>query len=60
MRLTTTRSCSGRNLDLAMTSPLEVPLEGVVSGLCHRKWLGMPGIRRRPGRDSTTLSNLRI
>jgi hypothetical protein len=35
MRLTTTRSCSGRNLDLAMTSPLEVPLEGVVSGLCH-------------------------
>src|SRR6266850_1233764 len=25
MRLTTTRSCSGRNLVLAMTSPLEVP-----------------------------------
>ena len=44
----------------AMTSPLEVPWKGVVSGLCHRKWLGMPGIRRCPGRDSTTLSNLRI
>jgi hypothetical protein len=39
--LTTTRSCSGRNLVLAMT----VPFGGSIFGLiCHRKWLAVRGV----------------
>src|ERR1700738_3761221 len=41
IRLTTTRSCSGRNLDLAMT----VPFRGSFSDLvCDRKQIGKAGV----------------
>src|SRR5260370_24247435 len=55
IRLTTTRSCSGRNLDLAM----RVPVGGWFSALVgDRKWIGRRGpIRHRPGRTARILSN---
>src|SRR3984885_16229178 len=66
IRLTTTRSCSGRNLVLAMT----VPFGGFVfrsgSGLvCHRKWIGIraystpPRAEQEPNKGliARTLSN---
>src|ERR1700676_689300 len=55
IRLTTTRSCSGRNLDLAMTVPFGGSFLDLV---CHRKRIGIRVYSTPPrGKTARILSN---
>src|SRR6202030_2991921 len=55
IRLTTTRSCSGRNLILAIAVPLQARFSDLV---CDRKWIGIRAYSTpRRGKSVRILSN---